>query len=108
MMQVDGDAHGTLYVLNMPLMDEDVLDTQLTEAALLEVYGAALDEGLGRVPEPAPPSETIIESANDEVIELSDDAADGPGDDSSSSEDLDGSSIEEADSDDSGSDEMSA
>lgn len=104
MMPVDGDAHGTLYVLNMPLMDEDVLDTQLTEDALLEVYGAALDEGLGRAPEPAPPSETIVESANDEVIELSDDGPLRVDDGDSSAEDLDGSSLSSDDSDDSGSD----
>lgn len=55
MMQIEGDEHGTLYKLNMPLFDEDVLDTQLNEEALLAVYGSALDEGFGKKPEAEPP-----------------------------------------------------
>lgn len=104
MMPVDGDPHGTLYLLNMPLMDEDVLDTQLDETALLEVYGAALDEGLGRVPEAAPPSEEIVESPDDELIAMGEVISLGDSDDDSSAEDLDGASYSSSDPDDPGSD----
>lgn len=96
----------TLFKLNMPMLEEDVLDTALDEEAMLAVYGSALQEGL-QGPAAQPPlvtdSQPDITPSQQAFIDLCQTSS-GASDDHSAAEDLDGSSVEEIDSDDAGSD----
>lgn len=101
----------SFFKLDMPMLEEDVLDTDLDEEAMIGVYGTVMDERMTR-PEAEPPlvadSQPDVTASQQAFIDLCESSYDGHSDDDHAAIDLDGASDEEDDSDNSGSDEMSA
>jgi len=107
MTSVFESENAGLFKLNMPMLEEDVLDTNLDEEAMLAVYSSALDEGFGKTPEAEPPladeSQPDPPLSKQAFIDLCE-SSDGSGYDDPPPGYLD-YEAEEIDSDDAGSDE---
>jgi len=110
MKPVSQDVHETLFKLDMPMFDEDVLDTQLDEEALVALYSTALVEGFSKKPEAEPPlvddSQPDITASQKAFIDLCE-SSNGSRCDEPPPGYLEMDGAEEIDSDDSGSYDLS-